>query len=287
MVASYGVGSIKCCFWGEAPEVTTMTSARQKTDWNAIATRYAEIAFKTRFPERYGWFKHGKRLVIFANMGLDQEKTPLEIDILRKALREAGVKELGFGVDSTSYTWAMAIDSLDGDTWCRKAFDARCETRPWPGSHAKGVTSLLRDGQPANQSGPNHETVGPARGSGRGKSAITLCGGLETTAFWQEVLQRVRRIVQRAWANWTVIVRPLVASDTENLVREDPEEWIVHYDAGKKEVIVAVPIDDDWQESDIKETAFCLFDCVDQYVEAIEHRVRGRRNDKQQDRRRK
>ena len=94
-------------------------------------------ALKGVFPTRRGGMHFGALplyewpllegvTAIFSNNGHDQdERTRLEMTVLRQFLDEEGVPELGFGTDAGGYTWVMIIETEDGDHWAEKAREAR------------------------------------------------------------------------------------------------------------------------------------------------------------------
>lgn len=95
-------------------------------DYNQTAAHFANVAVELLFSTRYGHLDGDHYAAVFSNNGYtEDEKTRLEVSVFRQFLEEAGVKELGFGLDESGYTWVMMLDTMDGATWAEKARDAR------------------------------------------------------------------------------------------------------------------------------------------------------------------
>lgn len=102
-----------------------------ESNWNELASRAAEHANDTLFEDHRGVMKWHGQVVIFGNDGYRQdERARLEVDLLRQHLSEAGIAELGFGLDERGeredqgYTWAMVVESDDLDALHRMVWES-------------------------------------------------------------------------------------------------------------------------------------------------------------------
>jgi hypothetical protein len=94
----YGVNGFGC------PETST--------DWNLAAVEAAERLASHRRTTNQGavpWWRAGV-FVVFGNRGYSEsDEGPAMVTLFRQKLDDMELTELGFGLDSTGYTWAMLV----------------------------------------------------------------------------------------------------------------------------------------------------------------------------------
>lgn len=87
-------------------------------EWNADAQDCARCQHDEAFSAHRGVVEWGATYVIFGNDGfLQDHRTRAQVSILKQKLQDAGIAELGFGLDMRSedeadrgYTWALVTD---------------------------------------------------------------------------------------------------------------------------------------------------------------------------------
>ena len=96
-------------------------------NWTEQAARAAEYASDEMFHEHRGAMRWKGAIAIFGNDGYRQdERSRIQVEVLRQLLEECGVEEFGFAVDdrpvvdgqavserSRGYSWAMIVEDAE------------------------------------------------------------------------------------------------------------------------------------------------------------------------------